>query len=473
MSAWWKRRSIRARLALWHTATLAIVLAAFAVAVFAFVRHVLSEELTDQLHDDFEAAEEKIETGASGVRLSGPRHNDARDQQELWAEIWTLDGRLLWHSTRSEIAAIVGVPASGAATYRVESLRSRTGEHLRAMTETVEAGANPAVLRMARSEEPMRHELRELVIGIVFAFPLAVALAGIGGARLARQSLRPLERMADRARTITAERLDDRLPVDNPNDELGRLATIFNETLSRLERSFDQLRRFTADASHELRTPLTAIRSVGEVGLSERVDVSTYRDVIGSMLEETDRLTRLVDTLLVLSRADAGQAPLQRERIDLSELAQEVVSTLGVLAEEKRVSISVHAPDMVEASIDRLLIFEALVNLVDNAVKYSPEGEKVALNVQWSDQGAQIDVIDHGPGIPEEHRERIFDRFYRVDKARSRRLGGSGLGLSIAQWVIQAHAGTLVLASTGPEGSVFRITLPRGVQGSVPTAGRC
>jgi signal transduction histidine kinase len=206
---------------------------------------------------------------------------------------------------------------------------------------------------------------------------------------------------------------------------------------------------------------LTAIRSVGEVGLGERVDASTYRDIIGSMLEETDRLTRLVDTLLVLSRADAGQAPLQRERVDLSELAQEVVTTLGVLAEEKHVSVAVHAPEAVEAAVDRLLVFEALVNLVDNAVKYSSEGSEVELRVQSSDRDARIDIIDHGPGIPAEHRAKIFDRFYRVDKARSRRLGGSGLGLSIAQWVIQAHGGRLELASTGPGGSTFRVTLPR------------
>jgi heavy metal sensor kinase len=461
MRGWWTRQSLRARLALWHTATLAVVLTAFSAAVFAFVHHVLSDELTDQLHDDFEAAEEKIGSSETGIRIGPPRHADEHDQPELWADIWTLDGRPLWHSARAETASVRGGAPTASATYRVESLRALTGEHLRTMTESVSAGANRVVLRVARSEEPMRHELRELLVGIVIAFPLALLLAGVGGARLARQSLRPLDRMADRARTITAERLHDRLPVDNPNDELGRLATIFNETLSRLERSFDQLRRFTADASHELRTPLTAIRSVGEVGLGERVDASTYRDIIGSMLEETDRLTRLVDTLLVLSRADAGQAPLQRERVDLSELAQEVVTTLGVLAEEKHVSVAVHAPEAVEAAVDRLLVFEALVNLVDNAVKYSSEGSEVELRVQSSDRDARIDIIDHGPGIPAEHRAKIFDRFYRVDKARSRRLGGSGLGLSIAQWVIQAHGGRLELASTGPGGSTFRVTLPR------------
>src|SRR5207248_2475702 len=175
-------------------------------------------------------------------------------------------------------------------------------------------------IQVARSETLMQYELRQLFFMLALGLPLGVAAAGAGAYSLARLALAPVDRMADRARHITAERLSDRLPVGNPNDELGRLATVFNETLSRLESSFDQMRRFTADVSHELRTPLTAIRSVGEVGLRGRRDQGEYRAIIGSMLEEVDRLAVLVDRLLTLSRAETGEARLSIEPIALKDL---------------------------------------------------------------------------------------------------------------------------------------------------------
>ena len=180
--------------------------------------------------------------------------------------------------------------------------------------------------------------------------------------------------MAERARTITAERLGDRLPIEDPEAELGQLATVFNETLARLERSFAELWRFTADASHELRTPLTAIRSVGEVGLRRRQDEQAYREIIGSMLEEAHRLTRLVDSLLLLSRADAGQMALRTERTDLGRMAHEVATQLEVLAEEKRQIMATEVVGLVTIAADPAVLRQALVNLLDNAIKYSPEG---------------------------------------------------------------------------------------------------
>jgi heavy metal sensor kinase len=270
--------------------------------------------------------------------------------------------------------------------------------------------------------------------------------------------------MADRARTITAERLGERLPVENPGDELGQLAAVFNDAFARLERSFEQLRRFTADASHELRTPLTAMRSVGEVGLRERRDAAAYREIIGSMLEETDRLGRLVEGLLTLSRADGGNVSLKREAVDLVELARDVAGHLGVLAEEKRQSFTVEASRPVTAWADRLVIRQALINLVDNAVKYTPAGGCVRIVVRDGRRGPTVEVVDTGPGISPEHRDRVFDRFYRIDKARSRDFGGAGLGLSIARWAVEAHGGRIDLDSAEGRGSTFRITLlhPQG-----------
>ncbi len=235
---------------------------------------------------------------------------------------------------------------------------------------------------------------------MLFGFPIAIAVAGLGGYVLARRALMPIERMTERARHITAERLADRLPVHNPDDEMGRLAAVFNETLARLEASFEQMRRFTADVSHELRTPLTAIRSVGEVGLRGHRDAQAYRTIIGSMLEESDRLASLVDRLLALSRAETGSVAAKREPLNLSQLADDVAAHLGVLAEEKRQSIVVENPVAVEALADRHGLRQAVINLVDNAIKFTPPGGRIQLVVHAEPDGAILDVIDSGPGVP-------------------------------------------------------------------------
>src|SRR5205809_1634 len=290
-----------------------------------------------------------------------------------------------------------------------------------------------------RDDRDAAEQLRELLMIMGAGLPLAVGIAAMGGYFLARRALAPVSRMLERARTITAERLGARLPVENPGDELGQLAAVFNDAFGRLERSFEQLRRFTADASHELRTPLTAMRSVGEVGLREHREAAAYREIIGSMLEETDQLGRLVEGLLTLSRADGGNALLKREGVDLAELARDVAAHLAVLAEEKRQSFAVQASGPVPAWVDRVVIRQALINLVDNAIKYTPPGGSVRIVVRDGAPGPTIEVADTGSGIPPEHRDPVFDRFYRIEKARASHLRWAGLGLAMGRWAVEAH----------------------------------
>src|SRR5215813_3682917 len=441
MMRWWRRRSIRVRLTLWYAMALSAVLALYAGGVFAFLRHTLSADLDRGLYDDRELAEQMLErtpVGAVGWRAE-PEDDDDEAVEGRWLEVRSLEGTLLYARPSAFPADVRARRLS--APYTVDDL--------------------PVVITVARSEEPLRRELRELLVIMGAGLPLAVAIAGMGGYFLARRALAPLGRMADRAGTITAERLGERLPVENPEDELGQLAAVFNDAFARLERSFEQLRRFTADASHELRTPLTAMRSVGEVGLRQHREGVAYREIIGSMLEETDRLGRLVEGLLTLSRADGGNVPLKRETVDLAELARDVALHLGVLAEEKHQSLRVEASGPVATSVDRLVVRQALINLVDNAIKYSPEGGRVRIVVRNGGPGPTIEVVDSGPGVPPEHRDRVFDRFYRIDKARSRDLGGAGLGLSIARWAVEAHGGRIDLESAEGRGATFRITLTR------------
>jgi heavy metal sensor kinase len=313
----------------------------------------------------------------------------------------------------------------------------------------------------AIEETPLRETLWTLAVILAMGIPFAVGLAVAGGYFLAGRVLAPVGTMADKARQITAESLAERLPVDNAADEFGRLATVFNDTLSRLQDAFERLRRFTADASHELRTPLTAMRSVGEVALRNPLDASAYRDVIGSMLEEVDRLTRLVESLLTLTRADSGAVQLATETVDLGALVGNVIDQLRVLADEKQQNLQLRAPAPVHVMADGALIRQALMNLIHNAIKFTPPGGTISVELKARNSGqAMIEVRDSGPGIPAAHRDRIFDRFYRVDTSRSREEGGVGLGLAIARWAIEANGGQIELASDGGKGSSFRVLLP-------------
>jgi heavy metal sensor kinase len=291
--------------------------------------------------------------------------------------------------------------------------------------------------------------------------PVTVLLVAGTGYLVAAGALKPVDSMAQRAAQITAEQLNERLHIENPDDELGQLGTAFNATLARLERSFDQLRRFTADASHELRTPLTAIQSVGEVSLQMAGDVEHYRDAIGSMLEETNRLAQLVDSLLTMARADAGRIKLYPVEINVADLADETVGLLEVLAEEKRQTIRIDGERSITITADRTILRQALVNLVHNAVKYSPENGQIQLHIRETEKDAVIEVKDSGPGIAPEHRKRIFERFYRVDKSRTRSAGGAGLGLSIAEWAVSVHGGRIEVQCEPGPGSTFRIWLPK------------
>ncbi len=331
---------------------------------------------------------------------------------------------------------------------------------LRVLSRRGRIASRPVVIQVARSEGPMRQQIRDVVLILLLGLPLAVATAGLGGYTVARRALAPIERMTERAQTITADRLNDRLPVSNPDNEMGRLARVFNATLARLEASFGQMRRFTADVSHELRTPLTAIRSVGEVGLRGRRDETEYRAIIGSMLEEVDRLAGLVDRLLTLSRAETGPAKLALEAVALNELAESVAIDLAVLAEEKSQPVVVERQGSPQTLGDRVMVRQALINLVDNAIKFSPPGSRIVIRVfEWAGK-AVVDVVDNGPGVPAEVRDRIFDRFFRAPSA-SGDVGGSGLGLSIARSAVEANGGTLTLERSGDQGSTFRITVPR------------
>ncbi len=431
--------SLRTRLALWYAVSVGTVLAVYALGTLVFLRGSLLAELDHQIVDHLDFAQHMLHRTPSGaIAWRGPEPTYDADHA-WWLRVQSTDGRVLFS---------MGTPD------RRAPVRTRSQEY------TIDG--LPVAVAISKSEGPLRRRLTEVLKVMLLGLPLGMAGAGLVGSLLAMRALRPVGRMASRARSITADRLADRLPVDPGGGELAELARVFNETFARLEESFGQLRRFTADASHELRTPLTAIRSVGEVALQEHRSAVSYRDTIGSMLEEVDRMGQLVESLLTLSRADGGHVTLHRVPVDVRELAIEVVGNLAVLAEENEQSVAVHAALPVHVLGDRLWLRQAITNVVHNAIKYSGTGGTIDVQVRAVDGNAVVEIEDTGPGIPAEDLDRVFDRFYRLDTARSRDTGGAGLGLSIARWAVTAHGGRIELESRVDHGCRFRLVIPGG-----------
>jgi heavy metal sensor kinase len=307
---------------------------------------------------------------------------------------------------------------------------------------------------------------------LIVAVPFALLGVAAIGWFLARKSLAPVVAMSERARRISAENLDQRLPVVNPRDELGQLATTFNELLARLndtfaqqQRAFEQQRQFMADASHELRTPLYVMRTAGEVTMDqEQCEASEYREALAMINQQTRHLTRIVEDMFTLARADAGQRQPESRDLYLDELVAETTRAAQVLAERKGLKVEIAPLDETPYRGDEGLLRQMLLNLLDNAVKYTPAGGAVRVSLAQYDSTHEITVTDTGAGIPPEAQSRIFERFYRADKSRTRTEtcanGGAGLGLSIARWIAEAHNGQIDLRYSDERGSTFVIALP-------------
>ena len=440
--------SVRLRLTFWYSLILAGIVLVFSLFVFFFVRAGLYRQLTQQLESDFKAVLQDFS-------------EDPNETPEIEAEnsvkiFQIVKAESLHYQTpaykKSGLPLVTQIPPAATRTSRSLS----GGWYL---LKTGQAGPG-LLLTAAVDEGPLRNTLRTLEVILFLGLLVALALAAFGGFTTAGRLLKPVSVLTAKAEKISAESLSARLPMENPRDEFGRLAGVINVMLARLEDSFERLKRFTADASHELRTPLTVIRSVGEVALEENLDAGAYRDRIGSMLEEVDRLTRLVDSLLVLTRADSGPVTLGRKETDVVHLVRRAAEDMRVLAEDRdqKLALALEGPGVLR--VDEATLRLALVNLLDNAIKYTPRSGTVTVGSKMRGNDFIIEVTDTGPGIPAEHRDRVFDRFYRVDKDRSGPTGGAGLGLSIARWAVEANGGRIELESREGQGSTFRLVFP-------------
>jgi heavy metal sensor kinase len=308
------------------------------------------------------------------------------------------------------------------------------------------------------------HQIEVVLHGLLVTFavymPFIISLAVVSGYWLMRRSLQPVDEITKRAEGITSSNLSERLPVFRTGDELERLSVALNRMIERLDDAFQHINRFSADASHELRTPLTILQLELEgIAQSHRL-TSSLTDQIGSALEETDRMSHIVENLLVISRLDAGEVKMDKTRLDLGQLAASTAEQMRLLAVEKEILFRISVAENIYVEGDRSRLQQVVVNLVANAIKYTPEGGEVEVKVRREGRTAVLEVSDNGVGISAQALPHVFERFYRADKARSRNSGGAGLGLAIVKAVCTAHGAEIKVSSQEGRGSRFTVELP-------------
>jgi heavy metal sensor kinase len=462
---------IRTRLTLWYIAIFSVVIALYVCAACGIQYWQLNDQLYHAEVQDMETVEGLLYFDGNGhLQLDEDYHSHAWSRLLLDRYMEVLDpwGNVLFRNQKLNGHSLGGapLPQEAAVSHFAERFRLPDGTHVLAVSHFHPVEGRRVLIRIAYSTEHLRVRVLEMLAVLMLVLPLALVAAGFAGYRVAGKALTPVSAMAALTEQITASQLSRRVPVENPDDEFGRMALVLNGLLERLEESFQKLRRFTSDVSHELRTPLASMRSVGEVGLQQKHSGEEYKDIIGSMLEEVARLTSMIDTLLTISQADSGTLRLNRTVFPIMDLVEESVAVVGVLAEEKKQSIVVSGEDALQVFADRGFLRMAVVNLLDNAVKYSPPGTAIQIRLQPVNGEAphprqfNLAIRDEGPGIPPSEASRVFDRFYRLDESRTRDSGGAGLGLAIAKWSIEAHGGKILLESVPGNGAAFSIRLP-------------
>lgn len=463
-------RSIQFRLTAWYAALLAIILIAFGSAVYFGLEGYLTASLSRQLSLQ---AQQIADTWLRQINRSGKDYviNEIEehlspDVTDRFIRLTRADGSPFYQSKPprdggfdpSTVAA--PKPPPHAPGSREEHLAR--GELLIYSLPYTVPGTGSFLVEVGAPYHTIESTLHGLVLIFVIILPIALALAVGIGYVLMNRALAPVDAITRATESITSRNLSERLPIPNTGDEIERLSATLNGMIERLEQSFRQIAQFTADASHELRTPLTILRGELEVALRGDALTPQAREVIESVLEETEKLSKTVEHLMILSRFDSGELKLQRSWFDLAGLCRETVEQMSLLAEDKQIRLECSAAERVEINADPLRVRQILINLIDNAIRYTPAGGRIDIRIAHETDQAIIEVADTGQGIPAEALPHIFDRFYRVDKARSRTYGGSGLGLAITKSICELHGGRIEVESRLGQGTRFRVEIPIG-----------
>jgi heavy metal sensor kinase len=445
--------SVRVRFTLFYGAALIFTLLLFAGGIYLYVQNTLIGQINNHLRKDLETVSDYLKHDIPSLhklaRLGPVDHFRVRDGNS------PLIASQDWEKTAIDPYLAEGNPAPSPRTITAPDKRIY---RVQSRIEAIDSKLYQIVV--AHEETGYRRTLKALGLVIALILPILSLSSLLVGYMISGRVLTPISSITAKAQSISADNLSERLPVGDNDNEFSRLATVFNQTFTRLEGSFERLRRFTSDASHELRTPLTAIRSTGETALQHQNISQDCREVIGSMLEETDRLVQTVESLLLLSRADSDA--IQKEPVELGDLLADVIEFLSVLAEEKHQQVVFERNCSHRLMADPCMLRRAFLNLVDNAIKYSPSETLITVRL-FADNNSNsvVKISDQGPGIPEQDKERIFDRFYRLDSGRSRDNGGTGLGLSITKSAVEAHGGTITSLENPGGGTVFIVRFPQ------------
>jgi heavy metal sensor kinase len=479
---------IRVRLAIWYAGVLAVFMITLGIAGYVVVRRgavsALDESLTEAATAVAEAIALVIAQGR-GVDEAVPLVLDQVSFRDLTVAVLDRQRNVLigpspedsTQAAAEDSSAVVEVPLDSVhvADDTLAAVLARVG-HKRAAYATVDGAGGPVrVLALARelggrslvigaahSLRGQRRFLHGVELALVAGMPILLLLATAGGYLLARQSLRPVAMMTERAARIGAGNLHERLPVSRPADELGRLALVLNELLGRVSTAFEQQRQLIADASHELRTPVAILSSQTELALARERSPEELRKALVAVHDEAGRLHHVVEDLFLLARANAGERLLVMDELYLDDLAADCVEATRALAARKSITLGCAGDRDLPFRGDESLLRRLLLNLLDNAIKYTPPGGAVEVRTARVDGGYTVSVSDTGPGVDAEARARLFDRFYRASRARQagEEVPGAGLGLAIARSIAEAHDGRLELGATGDSGSTFTLTLP-------------
>ena len=462
-------RSIRFRLTVWYAGLLTGLLILFGVSVYVGLGHYLKRTLADSLTKEARQIGDAL---LVNVKLSGEayvvdeiKEHLAPELNGLFFRVTRADGSTMYQSglpkDGSFDPANVSAPPIDLREPSTRDQRLLDGSELMicAVPFTARDG-NRFLIEAGKPLKQSESVLHGLLLTFAVGLPLVVAVAIAGGYVVMRRALAPVGEITRTAEQITSRNLTERLPEAKTGDELEALSIALNRMIGRIEHSFRHINRFTADASHELRTPLTVLRGELEA-IAQRTNLPLdVRETIGSALEETERLSKIVESLMAISRLDAGEALMTRERFDLAELVTGTADQMRLLAEDKQIDLNCVASGIVEVEGDPHRLKQIVVNLVDNAIKYTSDGGKVQISIRAVNGTARLEVSDSGVGIPDDALTHVFERFYRVDKARSRQMGGAGLGLSIVKSICEAHGGRISVESSDGMGSRFTVELP-------------
>ena len=461
-------QSIHFRLIMWHAGVLLLVLLGFGAFTYTTLRFFSNQVLREAMAHRAQQIADLATSNAAGkdpayvareiVKRYDPVTNDR------FVRVTGADGKVLFLSGAPNDHSFVPeeIPTWNGNAERISSYQvtAPNGTPLLVATQRLDARGGKYLVEVGGTLTSNERLLQRLLLTLLLGLPVVLGVVIFGGYVLTKRALEPVQTMTRAAQEITASHLSRRLPILQSDDEIAHLASMLNQMIARLDESFQNTARFTADASHELRTPLTIIRGELEAILLGRKLEPELRDAVASLLEEAERLVRIVEGLFALSRLDAGEAQTERVRFDLAKLAETTAEQMCLLAEVKNIDLVYDTSTCVEVEGDRSRLKQVVVNLLDNAIKYTPEKGRVSLAVRSQNGSALLEVSDTGPGVSEKALPHLFERFYRADEVRSREIGGAGLGLSIVQSICAAHGGTVIAANTPPSGCRFTIELP-------------